>query len=102
MAFAVESTVAQSTPMDVDIPVASVEDGPVPLSFPALLRNPGLSSRYAYLQPNREQLSRSDTAPAITKKVSRRDDNEGKRWLRRKENGALELILLFSSFSTSK
>lgn len=76
--------------MEVDTPTAPADDGPVPLSFPAFLRHPGLSSRYAHLQPpTHEHLSRSSSTPAASKKAFRRDDNEGKRWLRRKENGAL-------------
>lgn len=54
---------------------------PVPLSFPAILRN-----RYAHLRPpgfDREAISRSQSNWA------RKDRNvfEGKRWVRRQENG---------------
>lgn len=55
----------------------SKDKGPVPMSFPSILRNSGLTSRYAHFvdpaQPH--------------KKVLRRNDNEGKRWVRRRENG---------------
>ena len=58
--------------------------GPVPLSFPSILRHRGLTSRYAHLID-----STGPPAPAATqaKKVLRRNDNEGKRWVRRRENG---------------
>lgn len=59
------------------------DDSPVPLSFPAILRNPKLADRYAHLH------ERSGAAPSkasISK--ARRDEHEGKRWIRRRENGA--------------
>lgn len=58
----------------------------VPLSFPSILRNPGIASRYAYLSDSTPQ---SVPKPIVPKKHKhlRRDDNEGKRWIRRKENG---------------
>jgi len=60
----------------------SKDKGPVPMSFPSILRNSGLTSRYSHLV---------DTVQP--KKVWRRNDNEGKRWVRRRENGASHLIL---------
>lgn len=60
---------------------ALADDSPVPLSFPAILRNPKLADRYAHLR------ERSGTAPpksSISK--ARRDEHEGKRWIRRREN----------------
>ncbi|KAI0256393.1 hypothetical protein BJV78DRAFT_1118149 [Lactifluus subvellereus] len=64
---------------------ALAEDkGPVPLSFPSILRNPGLATRYAHLvEPTR---SPSAPSPVQSKKIWRRNDNEGKRWVRRREN----------------
>ncbi|KAI0066059.1 hypothetical protein BV25DRAFT_1988543 [Artomyces pyxidatus] len=59
---------------------------PVPLSFPAVLRNPGLTTRFAHLSLNGQSARRPVSAPVTPKKVSRRDENEGKRWVRRKEN----------------
>ncbi|RDB24704.1 hypothetical protein Hypma_007638 [Hypsizygus marmoreus] len=53
----------------------------VPLSFPAILRNPGLSDRYAYLHTKPQQ----QTVPAAIKKL-KREHNDGKRWIRRKDN----------------
>ncbi|KAF7321338.1 Methyltransf-25 domain-containing protein [Mycena kentingensis (nom. inval.)] len=56
-------------------------DAPVPMSFPALLRT-GLASRYAHLaEPSADR-----SAPVKKYKSSRRVDNNGKRWTRRKEN----------------
>ena len=62
----------------------TIVDEPVPLSFPAILRNSKLADRFAYLQvaaPARSTTSSS----AQTKRI--RINNEGKRWIRRKENG---------------
>lgn len=59
-------------------------DSPV-LSFPAVLRNPGLVSRLAQIQA-----TTNDYVPTthIGLNSSRRDQHEGKRWIRRKDNGA--------------
>jgi hypothetical protein len=60
------------------------DDGPVPLSFPAILRNPKLANKYAYLH------ERPATAhPNTSLSKARRDEREGKRWIRRRENGEL-------------
>src|SRR5258708_15184111 len=59
------------------------DKGPVPMSFPSILRNSGITGRYAHLVE-----TRSSTVPAQPTKVWRRNDNEGKRWVRRRENGA--------------
>ncbi|KAI9437898.1 hypothetical protein F5148DRAFT_1353944, partial [Russula earlei] len=65
------------------VPSQTTEDkGPLPFSFPSVLRNPGLTSRHAHLVEPTESWS----APFQPKKVWRRDDNEGKRWVRRREN----------------
>lgn len=57
------------------------DDSPVPLSFPAILRNPKLADRYAHLH------ERSGAAPLKTSiSKARRDEHEGKRWIRRREN----------------
>ncbi|KAJ6593846.1 hypothetical protein B0H19DRAFT_918461 [Mycena capillaripes] len=63
----------------------SLDDpAPVPLSFPSILRNPGIASRYAFLSDS----AADKPKPTVPKKhkTQRRDDNEGKRWIRRKEN----------------
>ena len=71
-----------------DSPQANVAraDGPVPLSFPAILRNAALTSRFAHLTLDPEQRKPAYQS-AVSKKSIRRNDNEGKRWVRRKENG---------------
>lgn len=64
------------------------------MSFPAILRAPGLSDRFAHL---RSGLSRSESATApvsSAKKNNRRDEKAGKRWVRRKDNGMYPLNLL--------
>ncbi|KZV76500.1 hypothetical protein PENSPDRAFT_722673 [Peniophora sp. CONT] len=63
-------------------------DGPVPLSFPAFLRNPALQSRFAQLSDSGTY--RAKSAPAVAKRTVRRDENDGKRWVRRKENSRFE------------
>lgn len=57
--------------------------GPIPMSFPAVLRNSKLADRFAHL---RIASSVGETAPMKVKKNSR-EDHEGKRWVRRKDNG---------------
>ncbi|KAJ8077166.1 hypothetical protein PM082_001594 [Marasmius tenuissimus] len=59
-------------------------DAPIQLSFPAILRNPGVSSRFAYLHGSRVKAPPS--ASSRIPKKTRRDENGGKRWVRRKEN----------------
>ncbi|KAF8070710.1 hypothetical protein FPV67DRAFT_1412852 [Lyophyllum atratum] len=58
-----------------------MEEAPPLLSFPAILRNPGISSRFAHLQSTQH---RSQAVPAVIKKLKR--EHEGKRWIRRKDN----------------
>ncbi|KAG5639103.1 hypothetical protein H0H81_006692 [Sphagnurus paluster] len=53
---------------------------PLPLSFPAILRNPGISDRFAHLQTSEHSIA----VPATIKKLKR--EHEGKRWIRRKDN----------------
>ncbi|KAH7904751.1 hypothetical protein BJ138DRAFT_868061 [Hygrophoropsis aurantiaca] len=79
----VESTVPQPDSANSALPVET-DTGPIPLSFPALLRNPKLSDRYAHLRVSSVP-DRNPTFGATSKK-NKRDDNEGKRWVRRKEN----------------
>ena len=74
--------------------------GPVPLSFPAILRNPKLSDRYAHLRPTAQD--REATSQQQLKRTKKdRNVLEGKRWVRRRENGTLlrhfrvEIIQLF-------
>ncbi|KAH0827827.1 hypothetical protein J3R83DRAFT_3453 [Lanmaoa asiatica] len=71
---------------DVEQPDASLDVGPVPLSFPAILRNPKLSDRFAHLH-----VSSQDAPSHPHQRRVKRDrlEHEGKRWVRRRENGAL-------------
>ena len=71
------------------------DTGPVPLSFPSILRHPGLTSRYAHLVNSTGPLV---PPPGQTKKVWRRNDNEGKRWVRRRENGTSRQTIRFEFF----
>jgi len=61
------------------------QDQPLPLSFPAILRNSSITTRFAHLHSsNKDEL---DTPPPTVVKKTKRGENEGKRWVRRKENG---------------
>ncbi|KAH7888727.1 hypothetical protein F5I97DRAFT_1803117 [Phlebopus sp. FC_14] len=61
------------------------DSGPVPLSFPAILRNPKLPDRYAHLR-----ITSNDGTDAHQSQVKKskkdRSDHDGKRWVRRWEN----------------
>ncbi|KAI0630247.1 hypothetical protein C8Q77DRAFT_1219840 [Trametes polyzona] len=52
------------------------------MSFPAILRNPGMPDRFAHLHIPTERTVPSASGP----RRSKREDKEGKRWVRRKEN----------------
>ncbi|KAJ3576746.1 hypothetical protein NP233_g219 [Leucocoprinus birnbaumii] len=67
--------------------MADTANTPAPvLSFPAVLRNPGLKDRYAHLYGEASAgQERAASSPTRFKKL-RRDQNEGKRWVRRKDN----------------
>ncbi|KAK7692420.1 hypothetical protein QCA50_004045 [Cerrena zonata] len=74
-------------PQMTTAPVSVLEDkGPVPMSFPAVLRTPGLSDRYSHLRMAVGRSHLSESTPYAAPKKSRRDEKEGKRWVRRKEN----------------
>ena len=83
---------ARSTePTMLDAQVDTLPDaGPVPLSFPAVLRNPKLSDRFAHLH-----VSSQDPPPESHQRRAKKDrpEPEGKRWVRRRENGALLALL---------
>jgi hypothetical protein len=75
----------KANPSAISVLSLPTEDkGPVPMSFPSILRNSGLTGRYAHLVGPTGSL----TVPVQPKRVWRRNDNEGKRWVRRRENGA--------------
>ncbi|KAF9227387.1 hypothetical protein BS17DRAFT_775400 [Gyrodon lividus] len=69
-------------PSQVAVPMSSSAQAaaPVPLSFPAILRNPKLSDRFAHLRIS----SQVSSSPRKTKKD--RVEHEGKRWVKRQEN----------------
>jgi hypothetical protein len=80
----------RANPSVISVLSPSMEDkAPVPMSFPSILRNSGLTSRYAHLVGP----TGSPTVPVQPKKVWRRNDNEGKRWVRRRENGASDFTM---------
>lgn len=72
---------------------------PVPMSFPQILRNSRLSDRFAYLRG--ENTSRSLRNTSLVAKRVTRDDREGKRWIRRKENGPYTCLVQMSSSAYS-
>lgn len=81
-----EVPVVQQSPAPANEASEVKDSGPLPMSFPAILRNPGLSDRFAHLRMQ----TKSAPAPSIASvKRNKRDDKEGKRWVRRKENGTL-------------
>lgn len=53
----------------------------LPLSFPAILRNAGLTERFSHLQ------TKQPTLVPLSVKRLKREYNEGKRWVRRSDNG---------------
>ena len=76
-------TPAPTTPSPVPV------QGPPILSFPAILRHPGLSNRFAHLQGGSQERAAARNAQnaAAPAKKRQRDQNDGKRWVRRKDNG---------------
>lgn len=56
------------------------------LSFPAILRNPGLTNRFAHLhEGGLTHHNAVPVKPAAKRRI--RENNEGKRWVRRSDNG---------------
>ncbi|KZT66388.1 hypothetical protein DAEQUDRAFT_457908 [Daedalea quercina L-15889] len=62
------------------------DGGPVPMSFPAILRHAGIGDRFAHLHRGDSAHLRGSAAVSAAPKKNRRDEKEGKRWVRRKEN----------------
>ena len=56
-----------------------------PLSFPAILRNPGLVDKYAHLKTHHDQ--QRPSIPSV-----KREYKGGKRWIRRRDNGQFYLL----------
>ncbi|GJE97724.1 hypothetical protein PsYK624_139450 [Phanerochaete sordida] len=79
------SSTETSTPAPATTATASATPaGPVPMSFPAILRGSGgVADRFAHLRASGE---RGGVLSAAAPKKNRRDEKEGKRWVRRKEN----------------
>ncbi|KAI8972258.1 hypothetical protein BD414DRAFT_500706 [Trametes punicea] len=81
--FVLSSQSGMDVEQQVSSPLSLAKDsGPVPMSFPALLRTPGLSDRFAHLRVPTEKY-----APSVSARRNKREEKEGKRWVRRKENG---------------
>ncbi|KAI0339792.1 hypothetical protein BDW22DRAFT_1421976 [Trametopsis cervina] len=66
------------------VPTSAASNVPIPMSFPAVLRGPGIGHRFAHL---RNEIRDTEVAAARPKRISsRRDEKEGKRWIRRMDN----------------
>lgn len=76
-----------STMADTVAPIST----PV-LSFPAILRNPGLKDRFAHLHGEPSAANSLAPSSQIRVKKVRTDQNEGKRWVRRKDNGPFSIV----------
>lgn len=63
------------------------------MSFPAILRNPGVTK---FVQSRQEGDTLSGTQVPVKK--ARRDEKEGKRWIRRDQNGNLPSPCFFIMF----
>jgi len=83
------SDVSPQNPTNHQLP----DDGPVPLSFPAILRNPKLADRFSHLH-ERPAAVHPKTSPS----KARRDVHEGKRWIRRRENGVFCIAVCADHF----
>lgn len=75
------------TEPSVDTPKPPTEGtiNPVPMSFPAILRNARLADRFSHLRDN---AAAPYPPPASSTRAAKRsrEDREGKRWVRRKDN----------------
>ncbi|PIL35907.1 hypothetical protein GSI_01567 [Ganoderma sinense ZZ0214-1] len=80
----IEQTPAASPDRPDPVGLPTKDNGPIPMSFPAILRNPGLSDRFAHLRIQARVVS--PPAVSVSAKRNRREDKEGKQWVRRKEN----------------
>ena len=86
---AVSSTpVPEETVLPASTAVATV---PIPMSFPAILR---VSGRAAHMSGPLYNNSDEALLAARQKRGSKRDEKEGKRWIRRKENGLSSLLVI--------
>lgn len=78
-----EPETTNSPPAEANAASSSTLINPVPMSFPAILRNKAVNSRFAHLR----MPSGMDSAPVQSVRKRSRDDKLGKRWIRRKDNG---------------
>ena len=89
MEVAAITTTADTAAESPNAPASSgiAPAGPVPMSFPAVLRGPGgVNDRFVHLLAHTEYARGASLA--VAPKKNRRDEKEGKRWVRRKENGS--------------
>ncbi|KAH8107993.1 hypothetical protein BXZ70DRAFT_913579 [Cristinia sonorae] len=82
----VEVSTAIGVPYTPEQPATAphADSGPVPMSFPAILRTAGLANRFAHLSVG--LTTRSEGGVSLVPKKNRRDDKAGKQWVRRKDN----------------
>lgn len=83
--MAMEPTVAMQVSSDEPTEQVGSVISPVPMSFPAILRNAKLADRFAHLRESSVADDRG-TQQLIPSKKRSRDEKEGKRWVRRREN----------------
>lgn len=84
---AAATTTTMNSQIEVE-PTKAPSEGvmnPVPMSFPAFLRNAKLADRFAHLR-NSAGEPYSGPAPLSRPSKRLREDHKGKRWVRRKEN----------------
>lgn len=77
-----DTSAADASHVNDNVGATKVSGGPIPMSFPAILRNPALSSRFAHLQEPKE---RSKLSSAVARNKSG-TQKEGRRWVRRLDN----------------
>ena len=64
----------------------TINTGPISMSFPAILRTPGLADRFVHLRLTSASDEPTSDATRLVVKKNKREDREGKRWIRRREN----------------
>lgn len=90
------ATVVSTTTADAGGAIGVMQ--PVPMSFPAFLRDSGISDRFAHLRAGHSSITTSGPGVAsapLQPKKSKRDEKDGKRWARRKENGSFSISPMF-------
>lgn len=61
---------------------------PIPMSFPAVLRSSGINDKFAHLRAGNNPTA--IVSATIVPRKSKRDEKDGKRWIRRRENGSFD------------